>query len=177
MSALLVRCSAGRKDQRNPPIILVSVLSCQHYAGDPGQLGLAEAERRRSAGPATAPDTLFVADVPPMGIAGADCYDSHRCGIGGDASSTFLAVLFACWCAQLAVASLVLVPIAVGDREKGTVTLPGLCRRTVGARCGLADTRRAKSPPLFRFTAPHLLLAKLCAPPVRDSFLPARSHA
>jgi hypothetical protein len=48
------------------------------YAGNSGQLGLAEAERRQSAGPATASDTLFVAVVPPMGIAGAYRYDSYR---------------------------------------------------------------------------------------------------
>ena len=86
MSALLTRCSAGRKDQRNPPIILVSVLSCRHYAGDPGQLGLAEAESGGDQqGLQLRRIRSFVAEVPPMGIAGAYRYDSHRRGIGGDA--------------------------------------------------------------------------------------------
>jgi len=54
-------------------------------------------------------------------------------------SSTFLAVLSACWCAQLSFVSLILAPIGLGARGMGAVSAPwALLIVGVAAASGIA---------------------------------------
>src|SRR5262249_20719316 len=54
-------------------------------------------------------------------------------------SSTFLAVLVACWCAQLSFAPLVLAPMVLRDRGAGAVSAPwALVIIAVAAGSGIA---------------------------------------